>query len=51
MTTSRKDASKAGRLLRVSTSAAVRSVAGSDLAQRKQKSRKSGARKTSRGKS
>ena len=35
MTTSRKDASKAGKLLSSSKSAAVRSVAGSDLAQAK----------------
>lgn len=35
MTTSPKDASKAGKLLSTSNSKAVRSVAGSDLAQAK----------------
>lgn len=35
MTTSKKDASKAAKLLRNSKSKAVRSVAGSDLAQAK----------------
>ena len=35
MTTGKKDASKAGKLLSTSKSAAVRSVAGSDLAQAK----------------
>jgi hypothetical protein len=35
MATSKKDASKASKLLRTSKSAAVRSVAGSDLAQAK----------------
>jgi hypothetical protein len=35
MTTSKKDASKASKLLRTAKSASVRSVAGSDLAQRK----------------
>ena len=37
MTTSKKDASKASKLLKNSKSATVRSVAGSDLAQAKQK--------------
>ena len=40
MTTGKKDASKAGRLLKTSKSAAVRSVAASDLAQRKGSSSK-----------
>jgi hypothetical protein len=35
MTTSKKDASKASKLLRTSKSATVKSVAGSDLAGRK----------------
>jgi hypothetical protein len=35
MTTGKKDASKAAKLLSTSKSAAVRSVAGSDLAQAK----------------
>ena len=35
MSTGRKDASKAGKLLSTSKSATVRSVAGSDLAQAK----------------
>lgn len=35
MTTSPKDASKAGKLLATSKSSAVKSVAGSDLAQAK----------------
>ena len=35
MTTGKKDASKAGKLLSTSKSATVRSVAGSDLAQAK----------------
>jgi hypothetical protein len=35
MTTSKNDASKAGKLLSTSPSKTVRSVAGSDLAQRK----------------
>ncbi len=38
MATSKKDASKASKLLRTSKSKAVRSVAGSDLAQAKRKS-------------
>lgn len=42
MTTSKKDASKASKLLRTSKSAAVRSVAGSDLAQAKRKSKPKG---------
>ncbi len=37
MTTSSKDARKAGKLLATSKSAAVRSVAGSDLSQAKHK--------------
>jgi len=37
MTTSKKDASKASKLLRTSKSKTVRSVAGSDLAQAKHK--------------
>jgi hypothetical protein len=37
MTTSKKDASKASKLLRTSKSKAVRSVAGSDLSQAKAK--------------
>lgn len=43
MTTSKRDASKASKLLRKSKSPTVRSVAGSDLAQAKLK--KSKARK------
>jgi hypothetical protein len=35
MATSKKDSSKAGKLLKTSTSKTVRSVAGSDLAQPK----------------
>jgi hypothetical protein len=35
MTTSKKDASKAGKLLKTSKSKIVKSVAGSDLAGRK----------------
>jgi hypothetical protein len=35
MVTSKKDASKAGKLLATAKSASVRSVAGSDLAQAK----------------
>jgi hypothetical protein len=42
MATSKKDASKAGKLLKTSKSSVVRSVAGSDLSQAK---RKSGKRK------
>jgi hypothetical protein len=49
MATSKKDASKAGKLLRISSSRTVRSVAGSDLAQAKRGKRQS-ARKTTRGK-
>lgn len=37
MTTSKKDAHKASKLLKTSKSATVRSVAGSDLAQSKHK--------------
>jgi hypothetical protein len=37
MTTGKKDASKASKLLRTSKSANVRSVAGSDLSQAKKK--------------
>lgn len=37
MATSKKDATKASKLLRTSKSAAVKSVAGSDLAQTKRK--------------
>jgi hypothetical protein len=37
MTTSKKDASKAGKLLKTGKTEAVRSVAGSDLAQAKPK--------------
>ncbi|MBB5063933.1 hypothetical protein [Granulicella mallensis] len=40
MTTSKKDASKASKLLRTSKSATVRSVAGSDLAGAKKKATK-----------
>jgi len=40
MATSKKDASKAGKLLSTSKSAIVRSVAGSDLAQAKKKGKK-----------
>lgn len=39
MTTSKKDASKAGKLLSKSPSKKVRSVAGSDLAQAKPKTK------------
>ncbi len=44
MTTGKSDASKAGKLLSTSKSAAVRSVAGSDLAQAKH-SKPSGGKK------
>jgi len=40
MTTSKRDASKASKLLRTSKNKLVRSVAGSDLAQTKRKSKK-----------
>jgi hypothetical protein len=40
MTTSKKEASKASKLLRTSNSKTVRSVAASDLAQRKQGNKK-----------
>jgi len=40
MATSKKEASKASKLLRTSKSKTVRSVAGSDLAQRKQENKK-----------
>jgi hypothetical protein len=40
MTTSKKDAHKASKLLRTSKSATVRSVAGSDLVQAKSKPKK-----------
>jgi len=40
MTTSKKDASKASKLLRTSPSKTVRSVAGSDLAQAKKTGKK-----------
>jgi hypothetical protein len=40
MTTGKRDASKASKLLRTSKSKVVRSVAGSDLAQAKRKSKK-----------
>jgi len=40
MATSKKDASKASKLLRTSRSKAVKSVAGSDLAQAKRKKKK-----------
>jgi hypothetical protein len=40
MATSRKDASKTGKLLKTSKSKAVKSVAGSDLAQAKKKKKK-----------
>jgi hypothetical protein len=49
MTTSKRDASKASKLLRTSRSKTVRSVAGSDLAQAKRRKRQS-ARKPTRGK-
>lgn len=49
MTTSKRDASKAGRLLRESGSKTVRSVAASDLAQSKRGKRKQ-SRKSTRGK-
>jgi hypothetical protein len=48
MTTSKKDASKASRLLRKSKSKTVRSVAGSDLAQAKHPKRKPPQRKSAR---
>ena len=44
MATSKRDASKAGKLLKTSRSKNVRSVAGSDLAQAKRQSRQSGRR-------
>ena len=40
MSTSKRDASKAGKLLKTSRSAAVRSVAASDLAQTKRTPKK-----------
>ncbi len=40
MATSKKDASKAGHLLKTSKSKTVKSVAASDLAQAKSKSKK-----------
>jgi len=40
MATSKKDASKASKLLRTSKNKMVRSVAGSDLAQAKRKKKK-----------
>lgn len=40
MATSKRDASKAGRLLKTSKSSSVRSVAASDLAQAKRKPKK-----------
>lgn len=40
MTTSKRDASKASKLLRTNKSKDVRSVAGSDLAQAKHKPKK-----------
>jgi hypothetical protein len=40
MATSKKDASKAGKLLKTSKSKTVKSVAGSDLAQAKRKKKK-----------
>lgn len=40
MTTSKKDASKASKLLRTSKNKTVKSVAGSDLAQAKHKRKK-----------
>ena len=39
MTTSKKDASKAGKLLAIAKSATVRSMAGSDLTQAKKSTR------------
>jgi hypothetical protein len=49
MATSKRDASKASKLLRTSRSKTVRSVAGSDLAQAKHRKRQT-ARKPSRRK-
>jgi hypothetical protein len=49
MTTSKKDASRAAKLLRNSKSKNTRSVAGSDLAQAKRKgSKKANRKKTTR---
>jgi hypothetical protein len=45
MTTSSRDASKAGKLLSTSKSPAVRSVAGSDLAQAKHAGKSGGGKK------
>jgi len=45
MATSKRDASKASKLLRTSKSKTVRSVAGSDLAQAKRHKRKPAGRK------
>jgi hypothetical protein len=45
MTTSKRDARKASKLLRTSRSETVRSVAGSDLSQAKRYKRKSTPRK------
>jgi hypothetical protein len=47
MTTSKRDASKAARLIK-SKNADVRSVAGSDLAQTKRKKGRKSSRKSSR---
>ena len=45
MTTSKKDASKASKLLKTSKSKVVKSVAGSDLAQAKHKKKTKGKKK------